>query len=117
MEGNTFVLLALDNKSGYGDVFSWAIGDLPQTVFVKVISQADSFRSSHDVWNGVGGLPSRQFFLSKRKAQLFCKVHHGTFESQAGDVAALGCREDGDESSKAGADEPDSVIASGADEV
>jgi hypothetical protein len=38
MEGDTFILLALNNQCGHGDSFSRPIGDLSEGVFVKVMS-------------------------------------------------------------------------------
>ena len=101
MERDTFIPLTLDNQCGYDDAFSRPIGDLPQAVFVEVVSQADSIWPSHDVWNRVRVLPPCQLLRSQREVKFFCKVHHRTLEGQAGDVATLGCREDGNESSKA----------------
>ena len=60
MEGDTFIPLTLDNQCGYGDSFSRPIGNLSEAVFVKVISQADSMRSSHNVRNHIRGLPPCQ---------------------------------------------------------
>lgn len=100
MEGDTLILFTLDNECGYRDSFSRPIGDLSEAVFVKIIPQTDSIRPSHDVRNRVSGLPLSQLVRPKRYAKLFREIHHGTFEGQAGDVAALGCREDGDESSE-----------------
>ena len=62
MEGDAFILLTLDNERGHGDSLSRPIGDLSEAVFVKGISQTDPIRPSHDVWNRVRGVPSRQFF-------------------------------------------------------
>src|SRR5262245_26004433 len=39
MEGDAFILLALDNECGDGDAFSRPIRDLSEAVFVKVIPQ------------------------------------------------------------------------------
>ena len=62
MEGDTFILLTLDNQCGYYDPFSRPIGNLSEAVFVKGISQTDPVRSSHDVRNRVRGLPPLKLF-------------------------------------------------------
>src|SRR6266850_2964094 len=101
MEGDTFIPLTLDNQRGHGDLFSRPIGNLSEAVFVKVIPQTDAIWPSHDVRNRIRGLPPCQLFRPECQAKLFRKVHHRTFEGQTGDIATLGCREDGDEPSKA----------------
>src|SRR6185436_2792202 len=100
MEGDTFILLALNDQCRYGDVFSRSVGALPEGVFVKVILQTDSIWSSHDVGNRPCGLPPRQLIRSECEAKFFSKVHHRTFEGQTGDIATPGCCEDGNEPSK-----------------
>ena len=62
MEGDTFILLTLDNQCGHGDSFSRPIGDLPEAVFVKGIPQTDPIRPSHDVRDRVCGLPPCKLF-------------------------------------------------------
>lgn len=66
MEGDTLILFTLDNECGYGDPFSRPIGDLSEAVFIKIIPQTDSIRSSHDVRNRVSGVPLRQLVRPKR---------------------------------------------------
>ena len=101
MEGDTFVPLTLDNQGGYDDVFSRPIGNLFEAVFVKIIPQPDSVRSSHDVSNRVRSMPPGQFFWSECEAKLFRKIHDRALKGQTGDIATLGCREDDDEPTKA----------------
>ncbi len=101
MEGDTFVLLTLNNQRGDGDSFSRSIGNLSEAVVVKIIPQTDPIRSPHDVRNRARGMPSCQLFSSKCYVKLFRKVHHRAFEGHTSEVASLGCREDSNESSKA----------------
>ncbi len=101
MEGDTFVLFALHDQCGDGDPFGWSIGNVVQTVFVETVPQSDPLSASHDIRDRVCILPASQLFRAQREEQFFREIHHRTFEGQTGDLATLGCCEDGDESSKA----------------